>query len=70
MWGDGTPDRTVVEIADPWEAGMAAFRLPNAGTRYTETYRQFVAKQQALARRESGVQGIYVAHLTQKPPTT
>ena len=70
IWGDGTPDNTYVEIADPWETGMAAFHLPNSGARYTETYRQFVAKQETLARRESGVQGIYVAHLTQKPPTT
>lgn len=60
--GDGTPEGTLVYINDPWEQGMAAFRLPNKGSRYTETYQRFVEKQEQLARRESTLQGIYVAH--------
>jgi hypothetical protein len=60
--GDGTPGGTLVYISDPWEQGMAAFRLPNNGSRYTETYQRFVEKQEQLARRESSLQGIYVAH--------
>ena len=43
---------------------MAAFRLPNAGSQYTETYSQFITKQETLARSESRIAGaIYVAHL-------
>jgi hypothetical protein len=61
--GDGTPDGTIVHINDPWERGMAAFRMPNAGAQYTETYRQFEATQAALARQEMAVNGIYVARL-------
>jgi hypothetical protein len=60
--GDGSPGGTLVYISDPWEQGMAAFRLPNSGSRYTETYQRFVEKQERLARRESALQGIYVAH--------
>ncbi len=62
MVGDGTPGGTLVHINDPWEQGMAAFRTPNAGSRYTETYQRFIEKQEQLARRESRLQGIYVAH--------
>ena len=62
MVGDGTPTGTLVHINDPWEQGMAAFRLPNAGATYTETYQHFVEKQETLARQEMRVQGIYVAH--------
>jgi hypothetical protein len=62
MRGDGTPDGTTLFINDPWERGMATFRLPNAGAQYTETYTQFVQKMETLARTELHVQGIYVAH--------
>jgi hypothetical protein len=65
--GDGSPDSTMVEIADPWERGMTTFRQPNTGARYTETYRQFVEKQERLARSEQKVQGIYVAHAAGRP---
>jgi hypothetical protein len=65
--GDGTPDGTTVEIADPWERGMTAFRTPNAGARYAETYREFVDKQERLARSEQRIQGIYVAHAVGRP---
>ncbi len=61
--GDGSPDGTIVHIHDPWERGMTTFRLPNAGARYTETYRQFEATQAALARQEMSVNGIYVARV-------
>src|SRR5262249_46647701 len=62
--GDGTPDGTTLSINDPWEAGMTAFRLPNAGSRTTETYTQFVRKQESLGSREIKIPGaIYVAHL-------
>jgi hypothetical protein len=61
--GDGTADGTLVHVLDPWEPGMQTFRLPNAGGRYTETYAQFEAKQATLARSESHLQGIYVAHV-------
>lgn len=61
---DGTPDGTTLFINDPWEAGMAEFRLPNAGAQYSETYTDFVRKQEALGRRESSIPGaVYVAHL-------
>ncbi len=66
MSGDGTPDGTMLYINDPWERGMTEFRLPNAGAQYTETYRQFVDKQETLARQEMRVQGIYVARLIER----
>ena len=62
MVGDGTPGGTLVHVNDPWEQGMTTFRTPNAGSRYTETYQRFIEKQEQLARRESRLQGIYVAH--------
>lgn len=62
MVGDGTPNGTLVYINDPWETGMAAFRLPNSGAQYSETYQRFVEKQETLARQESALHGIYVAH--------
>jgi Papain-like cysteine protease AvrRpt2 len=64
--GDGSPGGTRLHILDPWEPGMNEFRLPNAGGSYTETYEQFEAKQAALARTESNVQGVYVAHIAQE----
>ena len=64
--GDGTPDGTRVHILDPWEPGMAAFRLPNAGGRYTETYAEYERKQRTLGVQEQGVQGIYVAHAKER----
>ena len=64
MTGDGTADGTTLLINDPWETGMASFRLPNAGAQYSETYTQFVKKQETLARRELDLPGaIYVSHL-------
>ncbi|MEO7965417.1 MAG: papain-like cysteine protease family protein, partial [Gemmatimonadaceae bacterium] len=62
MVGDGTPTGTTVYINDPWEIGMGAFRLPNAGSQYTETFQRFVDKQETLGRQESASQGIYIAH--------
>jgi hypothetical protein len=62
MVGDGTATGTLVHICDPWEQGMAAFRMPNHGSRYTETYQRFVDKQNTLGRQEMRLQGIYVAH--------
>jgi hypothetical protein len=63
--GDGTPDGTTLIVNDPLETGMTTFRLPNAGAQYTETYAQFVSKQETLARRESTIAGaVYVAHLS------
>ncbi len=62
--GDGTPEGTFVYINDPWERGMKSFRSSNRGSRYQETYAEFVQKQAELARRESSRSGaIYVAHL-------
>jgi hypothetical protein len=66
--GDGSATGTQLQILDPWEPGMSEFRLPNAGGSYTETYEQFEAKQASLARTESNVQGVYVAHLAQERP--
>jgi hypothetical protein len=66
--GDGSPGGTRLHILDPWEPGMSEFHLPNAGGSYTETYEQFEAKQAALARTESNVQGVYVAHIAQERP--
>lgn len=61
--GDGTPDGTSVHINDPWQQGMTTFAMPNTGSRTTETYSQFVAKQETLARGESHLQGISIAHM-------
>jgi hypothetical protein len=61
--GDGTPNGTRLHILDPWEPGMAAFKLPNAGGHYTETYAEYERKQATLGRQEQAVQGIYVAHV-------
>lgn len=64
MSGDGSPDGTTLYVNDPWEANMTAFRLPNAGSTTSETYTQFVRKQEELARRELNNSGaIYVAHI-------
>jgi hypothetical protein len=60
--GDGSPDGTNVYINDPWEKGMATFKMPNKGSQYPETYTAFERKQRALAIEESAG-GIYVAHL-------
>ncbi len=66
--GDGTPDGTRLFINDPWEQGMTVFREGNRGSQYTETYRQFIQKQETLARREMSYDApIYVAHLPQLP---
>jgi hypothetical protein len=64
--GDGSPGGTRVHILDPWEPGMAAFRLPNAGGRYTETYAEYERKQRMLGGEEQKVQGIYVAHAKER----
>jgi len=62
--GDGTPDGTTLFINDPWQSGMKVFSLPNSGSQYTETYNQFVQKQDSLAISElSTPNAIYVAHL-------
>ena len=64
MNGDGTPDGTTVFINDPWQQGMTEFSMPNSGSQYTETYTDFVAKQEALGAQELAIPGaIYVAHL-------
>jgi Papain-like cysteine protease AvrRpt2 len=64
--GDGTPDGTRVHILDPWEPGMVAFKLPNAGGRYTETYAEYERNQATLGQQEQAVQGIYVAHAKER----
>ena len=61
--GDGTPEGTYVYLNDPWQRGMKKFRPSNRGSQYSETYAEFVRKQEALALKEMNVQGIYVAHL-------
>ncbi len=53
--GDGTPSGTTVYVNDPEPVGT--------GSRHTETFQQFEAKQRSLAATELTVQGIYVAHL-------
>jgi Papain-like cysteine protease AvrRpt2 len=64
MTGDGTPDGTTLFINDPWQTGMKVFSLPNSGSQYSETYNQFVQKQDTLAISElSTPNAIYVAHL-------
>jgi hypothetical protein len=51
-------------INDPWQIGMINFSLPNSGSQYTETYDQFVQKQNSLATSELSIpNAIYVAHL-------
>jgi hypothetical protein len=64
--GDGTPTGTRLHILDPWEPGMAAFKLPNAGGRYSESYAEYEAKQATLGLQEQTVQGIYVAHAKER----
>jgi hypothetical protein len=57
----------MVYINDPWEIGMSAFRAPNNGAQYTETYRQFVQKQASLSPKKPTSQAIYVAYLSEPP---
>lgn len=62
MRGDGSPDGTLLTIYDPWERGMRTFRPSNRGSIYTETYTQFVARQEVLANREMNVANpVYIA---------
>lgn len=63
MSGDGTPEGTFVHINDPWEKGMQDFRLPNSGSTYSESYTEFVRKQEELGYQELNKQGIYVAYI-------
>ncbi len=66
--GDGTADGTTLYINDPWEQGMDTFQPNNRGAQYSETYRQFIQKQAALANRETAIEApIYIAHLPQLP---
>jgi hypothetical protein len=62
MYGDGSPNGTMVVLYDPWEKGMATFSPANRGSVYEESYADYQVKQDELARRESDVQGVYVAH--------
>jgi hypothetical protein len=66
MHGDGSPEGTKVLINDPWQQGMTTFTLPNAGAQYEETYSQFVAETERLARQEAASfpRAIYVARST------
>ena len=41
MIGDGTHEGTIVYINDPWQKDMKIFSLPNIGSRYTESYKEF-----------------------------
>jgi hypothetical protein len=62
--GDGTPNGTTLFINDQWQTGMKVFLLPNIGSQYSETYNQFVQKQDSLAISELSIpNAIYVAHL-------
>ena len=61
--GDGTPDGTILTIMDPWERGMTTFRPSNSGSTYTQTYTEFVNRQENLAVRElSEPEAFYVAY--------
>lgn len=60
---DGTADNTTLYINDPWQRGMTDFSMPNTGSQYTESYREFELKQRTLAIEESNLEGIYVARL-------
>jgi len=63
MRGDGTPDGTLVTIYDPWQRGMRTFTPTNRGSIYTETYTQFVARQERLINRTGANPNIlYLAH--------
>lgn len=66
MYGDGQPDSTMVLINDPWQKGMKVFSQPNAGAQYEQSYTQFVADTERLAREEAQVfpRAIYVARST------
>lgn len=59
--GNGNPDQTVVTINDPWEQGMTTFRSGNRGSTYTETWAEFLRKQNTLVTRESNSMAVYVA---------
>lgn len=62
------PNKARVVVNDPWERGMNAFRLPNRGARYTESYTRFVQMNEALGTSElKEPQPVYVAHLPHKP---
>lgn len=69
---DSDPDTGRVHINDPWEQDMTTFRPENKGSRYTETYVEFVRKNETLGSEELSIQSdtaypVYFAHLTQKP---
>jgi hypothetical protein len=62
------PKLATVYINDPWERGMRAFRQPNNGSSYGESYLRYIALQEDLARTELRVpNAIYVAHLPERP---
>jgi len=36
--GDGTDSGTIVDVVDPWAAGMTTYAAPNPGSRYSVPY--------------------------------
>lgn len=62
--GDGTSERTILYINDPWDRRKRRFSLPNYGSVYTETYTDFVRKQSTIQNRElrDHPNAIYIAH--------
>jgi hypothetical protein len=53
MEGDGTAEGTILSICDPWQRGMRRFRMPNPGSIYTESFVEFIKKQEELAGKEA-----------------
>lgn len=54
MYGDGTPEGTILVIYDPWDRDMTTFSSSNEGSIYEESYSEYVRKLEVLA---SGLEG-------------
>ena len=48
MFGDGTPDGTMLLFNDPWEQGMSDFTPSNKGSQYSRTFSRFVTEMESL----------------------
>jgi hypothetical protein len=67
------PYAGIVHINDPWEQDMTIFRINNKGSQYTESYIEFVKKNETLGSEELKIKDrgkhypVYFAHLRRKP---
>ena len=70
-----TPYLGPVHINDPLERGLRHFRSPNRGSKYAESYVEFVERNEKLGSEElrdptlndDRLYPVYFAHLKRKP---